>query len=462
MNSNKKIHFEISERKVLLKLFDILSVLVALYFVSSIFEFNYFNFDKPNFYWLLVLGFYLNIFGSVFEMYNLQVASNQFQIIKSIVLTTSTTVLVYLLTPVYSPVLPKSRLQIILFFLTILIALLVWRIFYVKFLASKRFVKNAILVCDDNQLNELISGLEKVNPHYKFIAYVSSETNIHSLKTPIPILKIDDLKVFVTQNSVSEIVIASQKTEGITVLLYNQLLNLLENGLIIREYTQVYEEITQRIPVQYVSRDFYRYFPFSRNNQNQLYLLVVKISEVILAIIGLLLGTLLLPFIILGNLFGNKGKLFYAQERVGKNGKTFQIYKLRTMIINAEQNGAVFSTQNDVRITPFGKFLRKTRIDEVPQFINILKGDMAIIGPRPERPVFVSEIAKIMPFYETRHILKPGLTGWAQVNYSYGDSINDSLIKLQYDLYYIKHRSLFLDISIIIKTLSTVLFYRGQ
>ena len=462
MNSSKKIHFEISERKVLLKLFDILSVLVALYFVSSIFEFNYFNFDKPNFYWLLVLGFYLNIFGSVFEMYNLQVASNQFQIIKSIVLTTSTTVLVYLLTPVYSPVLPKSRLQIILFFLTILMALLVWRIFYVKFLASKRFVKNAILVCDDNQLNELISGLEKVNPHYKFIAYVSSETNIHSLKTPIPILKIDDLKVFVTQNSVSEIVIASQKTEGITVLLYNQLLNLLENGLIIREYTQVYEEITQRIPVQYVSRDFYRYFPFSRNNQNQLYLLVVKISEVILAIIGLLLGTLLLPFIILGNLFGNKGTLFYAQERVGKNGKTFQIYKLRTMIINAEQNGAVFSTQNDVRITPFGKFLRKTRIDEVPQFINILKGDMAIIGPRPERPVFVSEIAKIMPFYETRHILKPGLTGWAQVNYSYGDSINDSLIKLQYDLYYIKHRSLFLDISIIIKTLSTVLFYRGQ
>lgn len=132
------------------------------------------------------------------------------------------------------------------------------------------------------------------------------------------------------------------------------------------------------------------------------------------------------------------------------------------MILDAEANGAVFAKYKDTRINPFGKFLRKSRIDEFPQFINILKGDMGIIGPRPERPVFVKEIAEYMPFYETRHIIKPGLTGWAQVNHSYGDSISDSLVKLQYDLYYIKHRSIFLDINIIIKTFSTVLFYRGQ
>ena len=154
--------------------------------------------------------------------------------------------------------------------------------------------------------------------------------------------------------------------------------------------------------------------------------------------------------------------MFYIQERVGKNGVVFKILKFRTMILDAESSGAVFAVQDDIRITPFGKFLRKTRIDEFPQFINVLMNDMAIIGPRPERPVFVKEIAGIMPFYETRHIVKPGLTGWAQVNYSYGESIDDSLIKLQYDLYYIKHRSVFLDINIMIKTISTVLFYRGQ
>jgi lipopolysaccharide/colanic/teichoic acid biosynthesis glycosyltransferase len=214
--------------------------------------------------------------------------------------------------------------------------------------------------------------------------------------------------------------------------------------------------------VQYVARDFYRYFPFSRSNQNHLYLFVVRILEIITSLAGLLVGIALLPLILLGNLFGNRGGLFYTQQRVGKNGEIFNILKFRTMIRNAEKNGAVFTTSNDARITPFGKVLRKTRLDEFPQFYNVLKGEMAVIGPRPERPVFVREIAEVMPFYETRHVVKPGLTGWAQVNYSYGETIDDSLIKLQYDLYYIKHRSIFLDINIIVKTFSTILFYRGQ
>jgi len=397
-------------------------------------------------------------------MYNLQVASSQFQVIKSIILTTSTTVLIYLLTPIYTPVLPSNRLQIIIFYIAIFLSLLVWRIFYVKFLASHRFVKNAILVCDKEQLSELVNGLESVDPHYKFIGFVNSDgdNSIAVKHNSIKNIKTDELENYVRKNSISEIVIASQKTEGITVSLYNQLIHLLENGFIIREYTQLYESTTQRIPVQYVSRDFYRYFPFSRNNQNHLYLLVVRLSEIIFSIIGLTIGLCFFPIILIGNLIGNRGSLFYTQERVGKNGEVFQIFKYRTMVKNAEANGAVFTTTNDSRITPFGKFMRKTRMDEFPQFLNILKGDMAIIGPRPERPVFVNEIAEVMPFYETRHVVKPGLTGWAQVNYSYGDSIEDSLVKLQYDLYYIKHRSIFLDINIIMKTISTVLFYRGQ
>jgi lipopolysaccharide/colanic/teichoic acid biosynthesis glycosyltransferase len=181
-----------------------------------------------------------------------------------------------------------------------------------------------------------------------------------------------------------------------------------------------------------------------------------------LSLIGLSIGFVLVPVIFIGNIFWNKGELFYTQERVGKDGAVFKIIKFRTMIKNAETKEAIFATTNDSRITKFGKFLRKTRIDEFPQFINILKGDMAVIGPRPERPYFVNKIAEIMPFYETRHIIKPGLTGWAQVHYSYGEKIEDSLIKLQYDLYYIKHRSFYLDLSITFKTISTVLFYRGQ
>ena len=463
---NKKIHFEISERKILLRIFDVVLVLMALYLVGIIFKFNYFNISASNYYWTIVLGFYIIMFGTVFEMYNLQVASNQFQIIKSIVLTSSTTVLIYLLTPVYTPVLPSNRLQIVFFYIAIFLALFFWRMFYVRFLASNRFSKKVILICDKDQLEELVLGLESVDPHYKVMGYINSDSINDTIEKSknhfVENIDINKLEDFVTKNSVSEVVIASQKTDGITVNLYNQLIHLLESGFVIREYTQVYENITQRIPVQYVARDFYRYFPFSRSNQNQLYLLVVRIVEVIISLLGVSLGVLLSPFILIGNLIGNKGKLFYTQERVGKNGKIFKILKFRTMKTNAETNGAVFAAINDSRVTAFGKFLRKTRIDEFPQFINILKGDMGVIGPRPERPVFVKEIAEVMPFYETRHVIKPGLTGWAQVNYSYGETINDSLIKLQYDLYYIKHRSIFLDINIIFKTISTVLFYRGQ
>lgn len=465
MSSNSKIHFEISERKILLRLFDVLFVLGVIYLLGRILEFNYFIFSTTNFYWPIILSLYLLFFGSVFEMYNLQTASNQFKITKSIVLTSSVTVLIYLLTPYFTPALPENRAQIILFYIAILFSLFVWRFVYLHFFASTRFFKKVILVCSQEELLELVNGLGKIDPNYKIDAFINTDstTTISKKHHGVTSINLENAADYIIQNNISEIVIASQKTENITVALYTTLLELLESGLTIREYTQVYESITQRIPVQYVARDFYKYFPFSRSNNNKLYLVTVRFLEIVISILGLLFGIFLLPFIVIGNLLGNQGKLLYTQERVGQNGAVFKIFKLRSMITNAESVGSpVFATVNDARITPFGKFLRKSRIDEFPQFINVLKGDMAIIGPRPERPVFVQEIANIMPFYKTRHILRPGLTGWAQVNYSYGESIQDSLIKLQYDLYYIKHRSIFLDLNIVVKTFSTVLFYRGQ
>lgn len=463
MNQNKKMHFEISERKILLRILDVFFVLFAVYIIGEFFNFSYFQSSSTHFSGPIVLGVYLVFIGTVFEMYNLQVASNQVQSIKSIFLTASTTVLFYLLTPILTPILPTNRIQILFFLLSVLLSLLIWRMLYVKFLASQRFLKKVVLVCEHAQAKELVEGLIGANPHFKVMGYIASDVVESSPIIPfIRHINHNDLEDFVIKNSVSEVVVASQKPDAITIKLYNQLISLLERGYIIREYTQVYESVTQRVPVQYVARDFYRFFPFSRSNQNHLYLVLVRLFEVLISILGLIIGLVLIPFILIGNMFANKGPLFYTQERVGKNGENFTIIKFRTMGVNAEATGAVFATLNDMRVTKFGKFLRKSRIDEFPQFINILKGEMAVIGPRPERPMFVKEIAIKMPFYETRHVIKPGLTGWAQVNYSYGETIDDSLIKLQYDLYYIKHRSLFLDISIMFKTLSTILFYRGQ
>lgn len=142
--------------------------------------------------------------------------------------------------------------------------------------------------------------------------------------------------------------------------------------------------------------------------------------------------------------------MLFKQTRIGKNGVPFTIYKLRTIPEGATVPNA------------WGAFFRSSKLDELPQLLNVLKGEMSVIGPRPERPIFVEQIAGSIPLYQTRHVIKPGLTGWAQVNYPYGENLEDSLMKLRYDLYYIKHRSMFLDVNIFVKTLSTVLFFRGQ
>ena len=160
-------------------------------------------------------------------------------------------------------------------------------------------------------------------------------------------------------------------------------------------------------------------------------------------------------------MFLNRGPLFYTQKRVGQYGNEFKIYKFRSMIVNAEREGAKMATLNDDRITPFGKFLRIFRLDELPQVISIIKGDMQFIGPRPERKVFVNQLKEIEPFYNVRHLIKPGITGWAQVKYKYGENLEDSIRKLEYDLYYIKNQSASLDLRIIFKTITTILFSRG-
>jgi exopolysaccharide biosynthesis polyprenyl glycosylphosphotransferase len=461
MKSKKKIHFEISERKILLRLIDVVFVFISLYTLGKVFSFSYFFIDFSNFYWTIVLALYISFFGTVFELYNLQVASNQYQMVKSIILTTSSTVLFYLLTPIFTPTLPENRTQIIYFYLAILVALLIWRFLYLKLFASNRFIKRVLFVCDSKSLDKKVNDLIKVNPHYQVMGFVTSYEENENKSTFYKI-SLDELEGFIYKNTLTEIVIAFKKKDEISVELYEKLLNLLEEGVIIREYDMVYEASTNRLPVTYLSKDFYKYFPFSRSNQNKFYLTATRGFDVIFSLIGISIGLSILPIILVLNLIWNRGSLFYTQKRVGKNNKPFTIYKLRTMVKDAEKNGAVFATSNDTRITPLGKFLRKSRLDEVPQFINVLKGEMSTIGPRPERPIFVKQIAEKLPFYQTRHVVKPGLTGWAQVNHSYTDTIDDALIKLQYDLFYIKHRSIFLDINILIKTIGTVLFYKGQ
>ena len=168
------------------------------------------------------------------------------------------------------------------------------------------------------------------------------------------------------------------------------------------------------------------------------------------------------PFIILAIKLDSPGPIFFTQRRISQDGQIFKVLKFRSMIEDAEKNGAQWADKEDYRITRVGNFLRKTRLDELPQMWNIFSGQMSFIGPRPERIEFVQQLEKEISYYQIRHIVKPGLTGWAQVNFRYGASVQDSIEKLQYELYYIKHRSLVLDLSILLRTIKIVLIGGGR
>ncbi|MEN8816444.1 MAG: sugar transferase [Nonlabens sp.] len=452
-----------SERKILLRIIDVVVVLGALDLVGVVFDYDYFIIHDQRRTSSIVLSVYLLFFATVFELYNLHRASRIMSTLRSAVTTGSVTCLVYLLTPFLTPVLPEKRIQILYFYLAVTLSLLLWRAIYIKFFASSKFNKKIILIADACDASLIKQSLQDADPNYKIIGFINTDPALESNDhLDIKQFSINDAQKLFQNRSITEVVVASNQSEGITSNLYRWLIELVEDGHSVREYTQVYEEMTDRVPVQYVGKDFYKYFPFARNNQNRLYLVYHRLFDLVTSIIGLLVCLLIIPFVVLGNFLGNKGSLFYSQERVGVNRKVFKIIKFRTMVKDAEKSGAQFAMENDVRVTKFGKFLRATRIDEFPQFWNILKGDMSVIGPRPEREVFVEQLSEKIPFYETRHVVKPGLTGWAQVKTRYGVTEGDHLRKLQYDLYYIKKRSVFLDIRIIIKTLSTVIFLKGQ
>jgi exopolysaccharide biosynthesis polyprenyl glycosylphosphotransferase len=188
-----------------------------------------------------------------------------------------------------------------------------------------------------------------------------------------------------------------------------------------------------------------------------------RILDIVCGAIIAVIFALVFPVVAIAIKLDSPGSIFYKQERVGLNGKKFTIYKLRSMVQNAEREGkAQWAVKGDARITKVGNFIRKTRLDELPQAINILRGEMSIVGPRPERQQFIDKLEQQIPNYGTRLTVKPGLTGWAQVKYGYGSTIEDARIKLKHDLYYIQHRSLLLDCQILLRTFSVVFKMQGQ
>ena len=241
-----------------------------------------------------------------------------------------------------------------------------------------------------------------------------------------------------------------------------QLISKRLSGTPVQTLAEYYELNWYMVPLNHIGDDwFLRTHGFSMLG-HPISKRLKRITDIVLSI---LVFTMSLPALLLCCILikmTSKGPILFKQSRVGLQGNIFNIYKLRTMIQNAEPNGAQWAQNNDPRITKVGNFLRKSRLDEIPQCLNVLRGEMSFVGPRPERPEFTKELSKKIPYYELRHMVKPGITGWAQVIFPYGASVNDAMRKLQYELYYIKNQSLLLDFNIMLRTLITIFQRAGR
>ncbi len=280
-----------------------------------------------------------------------------------------------------------------------------------------------------------------------------------SLVNPSVIGMSADLPVLVKEHKVDRVVVELQDRRG--HMPTEELLHLKTNGIAVEDATSFYERVTGRIAIENLKPSW---MIFNAGfNVSRAMILQKRLFSILVSIALLLpLAPLMVLIAILIKL-DSSGSVFFRQERVGREGKTFTLWKFRSMYENAEkETGPVWADIGDARVTRVGRLLRRTRLDEVPQLFNVLRGDMSMVGPRPERPHFVRELTNMIPFYNLRHAVKPGLTGWAQINYEYGNSVRDAVEKLQYDLFYIKHMSWLLDSIIVLETIKTVLVRRGS
>jgi exopolysaccharide biosynthesis polyprenyl glycosylphosphotransferase len=260
---------------------------------------------------------------------------------------------------------------------------------------------------------------------------------------------------------ISDLVIAiNGEIRGAT---FQSILDAQERGVEVTRMPILYEEMTGRVPVHHLESDWIIRSFVDGLHVSGFYELTKRLLDILGASVGLLIFAVTSPFLSIAVWIDSGFPIFYSQPRLGKGGLTFNIYKYRTMRQDAEADGEAKTTlENDPRVTRVGGFLRKTRLDELPQFWNVLRGEMSLVGPRAERPELVADYQRQVPFYRARLLVKPGLTGWAQINYGYVASVTETAVKIEYDLYYIKHRTLAMDVQIILRTIGTVLRRTGR
>ncbi len=460
------LSLRLSERKVLLYTADLLAVSLALLITVALRFALPFGWHtvviRPVWFGLLIVLW--SVCAPLLNGYDLRSAA---RVPTGVATGAGVAVLVagiYLAIPYITPALLQSRLTAVIFVALMTGLVAAWRAGYAGLLVQPSFRHRVLIVGAGWAGRSLIDALRiHAGTEYDPVGFVDDDSLRQGEEVDsLPVLGTsEDLVRLVRELGASEVILSITRHETLAARLVQALMDCHERGVQITMMQAVYERLTGKVPVEHAGNNLHLVLPTDRD-PNRVYLFLKRGLDLLVGLLGSLVMVVLLPAIAAAITLEGPGPIFYRQVRVGRGGRSFTVLKFRTMVQHAEANGPQWAQEADDRVTRVGHLLRVLHLDELPQAINLLRGEMAFIGPRPERPEFVTELEGVIPFYRARHAVRPGITGWAQVNYRYGRSVEDALIKLQYDLYYIKHGSLFLDAVILVRTFGLVLTLRGR
>jgi exopolysaccharide biosynthesis polyprenyl glycosylphosphotransferase len=458
-----------AERRILLLIGDLVTgyfaLFVGLYFWARGDAWLSFSLEfiksRPAFwFWLLPFVWMLMLV----DLYDTRRSSHRNETLRGIAVAAMIGIILYSLVYMLSE--PKSlpRIGVAVFIVTTSLLTMLWRQIYISVFTAPQFVRRVLVVGAGKAGTTLVKVIKNTwPPPFYLVGLIDDDA--HKIGSQIEGFQVmgnnQQMLQIITQQNISDLVLAISGEMNNSM--FQAILEAEERSIEVTTMPRVYEDVLGRVPIFLLEADWIIRSFVDQAQTNAFYKAAKRIIDIIGGAVGAILLAVLFPFLSFAIVLDSGFPIFHFQNRLGKNGRPYRLIKFRTMCQDAEKDGTPQLTrENDERITRVGWFLRRTHLDEWPQFLNVLHGELSLVGPRSERPELVEQLQQKIPFYRARLLVKPGLTGWAQINQEYAASDEEMGIKLEYDLYYIKHRNLMMDIVILLRTIGTVVGFKGH
>ncbi len=466
INSKSQWRIRVRERRFILMFGDLvvtyLSVFIALitWAQRDFLDFSGAFLIQRAPFWFYLLPFMWMLI--LIDLYDIRRASRRKDTMRGVATAALISLLIYMIVFFISDPNSLPRRGVLIFVVAATILTIAWRFLYIRVFTAPIFMRRALIVGAGKAGTSLAKMINEALPSpFQILGFIDDDPGkVGQSVEGFPVLgQSQDLLDKIAELDISDLVFGISGV--VNDDLFRNIITAEEQGIEVTSLPVAYEELFGRVPIFLLQSDWILRSFFDELHTTSFYETGKRLIDIFGALIGLAALVVIYPLVALVILLDSGLPIFYHQPRVGKNGTPYKIYKFRTMVRDAEKDGARTATAHDSRITSIGRWLRKMHIDELPQVINILKGEMSIVGPRSEQIELVDQFQKEIPFYRARLFVPPGLTGWAQINQRYASTVEETAEKLEYDLYYIKHRTLMLDVTIMIRTVGAVIGFKG-